>query len=113
MPRGLARLSVAELMSELRRRRSSAGRLQGKRSKLAAKIAGLDEEIKRLGGTANGAGGRPGAGTRPRNSMTLNAALAKVLKGKPMSVGDAMAAVQKAGYRTNSNSFRTQVNIAL
>jgi hypothetical protein len=40
-------------------------------------------------------------------------ALTKVLSGKTMSVVDAAEAVKKAGYRTNSQNFRTQVNIAL
>jgi len=111
MASGLARLSVAELMAEIRRRASSTGRLERKRAKLAAKIARLDQEIERLGGATGGHG--RSKGTRARNAMTLTEALSKALKGKPMSVGDAMAAVQNAGYRTNSSSFRTQVNIAL
>jgi hypothetical protein len=45
--------------------------------------------------------------------MTLAETMAKVLKGKTMRVTDIAEAVQKAGYRTNSNHFRTQVNIAL
>jgi hypothetical protein len=36
-----------------------------------------------------------------------------VLKGKEMRVTDAAVAVQKAGYKTNSKTFRVQVNIAL
>ncbi len=45
--------------------------------------------------------------------MTLADALASVIKGKPLSVTEAAEAVQKVGYRTNSNNFRTQVNIAM
>jgi hypothetical protein len=40
-------------------------------------------------------------------------ALERALTGKTMSVTDVAEAVQKAGYRTNSSHFRTQVNIAL
>ena len=113
MASGLARLSVAELMAEIRRRASSTGRLERKRAKLAAKIARLDQEIERLGGTANGRVGSRGGGKRPRNAMSLTAMLTKVMGNKTMNVTDAAAAVRKAGYKTNSSSFRTQVNIAL
>jgi hypothetical protein len=112
MAKGLARLSAAELMAELRRRGRSVGRLQRRRDALAAKIARLDEEIERLGGTVNGHA-NPRGGARPRNDMSLSEALSKLLSGKTMSVTDAGVAVRKAGYRTNSNNFRTQVNIAL
>jgi len=40
--------------------------------------------------------------------MNLTDSLAAALKGKTMSVGDAAEAVQQAGYRTNSNNFRTR-----
>lgn len=56
---------------------------------------------------------RQGLWRRARNDTTLIGALAKVLTGKTMPVSDAAEAVQKAGYRTNSNNFRTQVNTAL
>jgi hypothetical protein len=112
MAKGLAGLSVAELRAELRRRSASVGRLQRKRTALAAKIARLDDEIERLGGTVNGHSG-PRGGSRPRNETSLSGALSKLLGGKTMSVTDAAVAVRSAGYRTNSNNFRTQVNIAL
>ena len=45
--------------------------------------------------------------------MTLSDALERVLSGKTLSVTDAVDAVKGIGYRTRSNNFRTQVNIAL
>jgi len=140
MPRGLANISVADLHAELRRRQRSVGRLVRRRASLLTRLTRLDDLIEMLGGSANGRtarrarpartarggrgrgpGRRPGrrgrggrAGRRrPRNEMTLSAALAKALSGKTMSVTEAAGAVRRAGYRTNSSNFRTQVNIAL
>ncbi len=42
--------------------------------------------------------------------MPLPEALHQVLKGKTLSVGEAVEAVQRAGYKTSSNNFRTIVN---
>jgi len=108
MPR-LTSLSVSALQAELRRRERVVGKLQKRHAALSAKLSALDRQIASLGGGGNGR--VPGG--RARNAMNLTDSLAKVLKGKTMTVGQAMEAVQKAGYRTNSKSFRIQVNIAL
>jgi hypothetical protein len=116
MSRGIARLSIAELHAEIRRRSSGAQRLHAKRAKLMAKLDRLEREIEAMGGSVNGAGRGSrggGGGRRPRNEMNLTDTLVKVLGNKTMNVTDAAAAVQNAGYRTASNNFRTQVNIAL
>ena len=104
-------MSFGELQAEIRRRQRSVGTLERRRAGIVAKIAQLDAKIGSLGGSANGRAGS--GGSRPRNEMTLTETMAKVLKGKTMRVTDIAEAVQKAGYRTNSNNFRTQVNIAL
>lgn len=66
--------------------------------------------VRRAGrGIGRGAPGRK----RPQNDSTLPEALARVLRNKTMSVIDASAAVQKAGYNTSSQNFRVQVNQAL
>ncbi len=110
MARSLDRLSIAELNAELRRRQRSTGTLERRYARAMAKAAAIRAQIEELGGSVNGkAGGR----TRPKNDMTLVEALAAALKGKTMSVTDVAEAVQTQGYRTNSNNFRTQVNIAL
>ncbi|MCC6679188.1 MAG: hypothetical protein IT436_18840 [Phycisphaerales bacterium] len=114
-PRGLTRLSVADLEREIRRRQRGTVGLHRRRAKLLAKIEALDAEILAAGGTLNGRTGRAAGGgrIRPRNDSTLIEALAGVLKGKTMSVTEAAEAVQRAGYRTSAANFRTMVNIAL
>jgi hypothetical protein len=112
MARGLAKMSVGEIHAELRRRERSIRKLERRRTSLLTKLGHVDDEIRAMGGSANGRA-RAGGGRRPRNEMTLVESLTKVLSGKTMSVTDAAEAVQRAGYRTNSNNFRTQVNIAL
>lgn len=108
MSRGLSRLSTQELHAEIRRRAGGVRRLEHKRDKLAAKLAIVERQIASLDGNANGVPGR-----RHQNKLTLLQTLAKVLSGKTMSVTEAAEAVRKAGYRTGSLNFRTQVNIAL
>ncbi len=65
---------------------------------------------------ANSGNERTARGTarvRPQNASTLPVALAQVLRGKTMGVTEAAEAVQKAGYRTTGENFRTIVNQAL
>jgi hypothetical protein len=45
--------------------------------------------------------------------MSLKEALRKSLSGRTLGVSEAAEAVQRAGYRTSSPSFRTIVNQAL
>jgi hypothetical protein len=112
----LARLSLAAIHAEIRRRTGGLKGLERKRARLSAKLDRLDQQIEELGGVISrrGRGIRHGGrGSRVRNEMTLMEALKKAIGSKTMTVPDAVAAVQKAGYRTHSNNFRTQVNIAL
>src|ERR1043165_3713285 len=115
MAKSLLRVSYADLQAELRRRERSVGTLERKRDKIAAKLREREARIALLGGAAGGgtAKRRGGGRGRARNEMTLTETLGQILKNKTMSVTDAAAAVQDAGYRTNSSNFRTQVNIAL
>jgi hypothetical protein len=106
--RGLSGVASADLQRELVRRRRVTERLETRRARLLRQLAGLEREI-----LANGGGASSNGRTRPRNEQSLIEALAALLRGKSMSVTDAAGAVQKAGYKTNSNNFRTQVNIAL
>jgi hypothetical protein len=110
MARSIERLTIRDLNAEIRRRERSLRTIRRRRSALAGRLARLDAQIASLGGSVNG---RASGGRRPRNEMTLVDSLAKALKGKTMSVTDAAEAVQKAGYRTGSSNFHTQVNIAL
>lgn len=109
---GLSSLSVADLQRELRRRQGTVGRLLKKRERMAAKLAALDAEIGALGIAVRGARG-VGGRIRPKNELKLVDALAKVLTNKTMSVTEVAEAVQEAGYRTSSSSFRTIVNQTL
>jgi hypothetical protein len=86
------------------------GTLQRRRDRLAQRIADMDEQIRAMGGQLRGLGR---GGGRARNAKSLPEALHALLKGRTMRVVDAAEAVQKAGYRTNSRTFRVQVNIAL
>lgn len=110
----LESLTVADLHRELRKRERSQGRivksLMSKREKLAAKLAELDSEIARHGGSVRS--GRRG-GSRPRNDTNLADALLAVLTGATMGVTEVAEAVKKAGYKTSSPNFRTIVNQTL
>lgn len=108
----LSRLSVDDLNAEIRRRQRATEKLARKYNRILGKAKEIEAQIERLGGSVNG-GARRGPGSRVRNEMTLVEALAAALDGKTLSVPEAAATVQKQGYRTNSNNFRTQVNIAL
>jgi hypothetical protein len=118
-PNRLARMSIAALHAEIRRRQGRVRTLERRRDRLASKLAALDRQIEAAGGSAGGMGrgGRGRAGgtgrRRPQNTMTLTESLGKVLADKTMSVTEAAEAVQRAGYKTNSSNFRTQVNLAL
>lgn len=112
MSRSLSRISMSELQLEIRHRQRSSRALESRHARLSAKLRALEVQIEELGGNVSGKLGG-GRGSRPKNDMTLVEALAQVLDGKTMSVTDVAEAVQKAGYRTNSNNFRTQVNLAL
>lgn len=112
MSRSLDRVSYKALMAEVNRRQRSVVALESKRDKLLKQLRDLETVIRSIRGK-NASSPRATAGKRPKNSMTLTQALEKVLANKTMSVTDAAQSVQAAGYKTSSNSFRTQVNIAL
>ena len=113
-PRGLAGVSLQVLESELRRRGRTVRTLERKRDRHLALADRFEAQIRALGGGGGGGGGgRGGRGSRPRNDMNLVEALSKVLNGKTMSVTDVAEAVQRAGYRTSSDNFRTIVNQTL
>jgi len=126
----LAGVSAGELKAELNRRQRQLDKLRERRESLASQIAEVDSEISDLeqivGRGGGGRGGRVGSSgasatrtagggrrKRPKNTMTLEDALAKVLNGKEMGVTEAANAVQKAGYRTSAANFRTIVNQTL
>jgi hypothetical protein len=109
----LGTLSIAQLQREIRKREKQSGRvvqsLQKRRMKVLAKLADLDAEIARHGGSIRGGKGR----TRPVNDANLADSLVAVLKNTVMNVTGVAMQVQKAGYRTTSPNFRTIVNQTL
>jgi hypothetical protein len=108
---GLASLTFGQLQAELRRRARRAGALERRRDSLVRKLQALDAQIHQIGGASGRA--RLSGRRRASNKQTLAGALHELLRGKTMSVTDAAQAVQDAGYKTNSRTFRVQVNIAL
>lgn len=135
----LAGVSLSELQQEVSRRASQVSTLVAERDELNERVARLDEQIdmlrsisggamparrgrppkKKLGrpvgsGSRGAAAGRGSTGRkRPKNSMSLSEAMAKMLQGKTMGVTEIASGVQKAGYKTNSDNFRTIVNQTL
>jgi hypothetical protein len=132
---GLSSASMADLQAELERREADLAELIDRREELHAELNSVENDIAALGGspTRRGPGrprgtgrrgpGRPAGvrkkttrrstGKRPRNKTNLVDALKGVLAGTTMSVTDVAEAVQKAGYRTSSDNFRTIVNQTL
>lgn len=100
------------LQHEFNRRQRSVTRLAKRRERLIGKLTELDNQIRDAGGHV-GERGAVGVRKRPANETGLRDALAKLLKGKTMTVTQASVEVQKAGYRTSSPNFRTIVNQCL
>lgn len=102
-------MPIAELQAELQRRERGIRKLERRRERLLKEMAQVDSELAAVGALSSTGGIR----RRPRNEMNLVDSLAKVLKGKTMSVTDVTRAVQQAGYMTTAANFRTIVNQAL
>ncbi len=119
---GLRRIPTKELISELDRREAMANEFVARREILANELAMIDAEIAALedasGTQRNGVYRRhvrrsAAARTRSANQEPLNVILHNVLKGKTMSVSEAVEAVQKSGYKSNAANFRSVVNLTL
>lgn len=113
-------ISLVSLQAEVDRRQRAAKGLLRVRERLMRRLEALDAKLGAAGlnddSRSHGAARRPSAGSgrrRPRNEMNLVEALAKVLDGKTLSVTEACEAVQQAGYRTSSKTFRVIVNQTL
>ena len=115
----LAKLSMGQLQAEMDRRASAVARLETRRAKLLGELADIDYQIGQAGGASGGktrvasVTRRGTARKRPRNTSNLVDALRKTLKGRTLSVTDVADAVQKGGYKTTSENFRTIVNQTL
>ena len=104
--------TIAQLRAELAAREKQLAKLQTKRARLAKQLDAIDRQIAALGG--DGRRGPKKAPTKPASRRTMpknikplieyaREALAEAKDG--MRVKDIMAAVQKAGYKTNSKDF--------
>ncbi len=132
----LSRISTADLAREIEKRRSEVTKLIDRRDRLAKELSELDAQISMLApGSAvvrpvstvaskPARGKKPGAKKgkigkgapgrkRPHNDLNLAESLQKVLKNRTMSVTEVTAEVQKAGYKTSAENFRTIVNQTL
>jgi hypothetical protein len=112
-------LSLAQLERLMRTRRTELARLTRNRDKVQRKLDAIDQKIAAIaGGALNGrsSGGHgTGNGRRARNANSLQDTIHQVLSkaGGAMSVGDIVAKVEAAGYRSNSANFRGIVNQTL
>jgi hypothetical protein len=109
MPRGrFGGMSISQLESMLQKRRGELGKLRKERAVLERSLAKVDQRIESLGGGK-------ARGGRARNDKSLTAMMEEVLAkaGKPMQVGDIVAKVEAAGYRSSSANFRGIVNQTL
>jgi len=116
MARVITKLTLDEMLAEIKRRRKTIAKLNRKRDALLKKLAAVDAEIKANGGAAvGGATKAPRAGAkRPRNEMSLVDAMASVMsKEQPMSASDIEKAVLKKGYQSGSSNFKTIIFQAL
>jgi len=125
----LSRVATSELRRELERRVARLDRIESRRTQLEAELTNIDAELTALRGAAPMSRAavkrhRPQAAQRRRarsnaaktradNAMTLTEALQRVLRGKTMRVGEAVEAVQRLGYQTRAENFRSVVNLAL
>jgi hypothetical protein len=111
-------MSIGELRLELARRERQGAALLRTRQRLVARMLEIDRQLAALGiapttrGTERKA--RPGrTGPRFRNEAPLHEALAKAMKRRPMSIGEAIKAVRRAGYKSTARNFRLVVSVAL
>lgn len=121
----LSGVSIQSLQAEIERRRNKSGAMHRMRDRMLRRLAKIEAKILAAGGelvsavsgrrgsAGGGAGGSRRGRGRAKNAQTLVEVLQRVLRGKTLSVTDAAAAVQRAGYRSKSKTFRTIVNQAL
>ncbi len=118
MPRTSIKLSIDELIAEIRRRQKQLPRLKRKAANLEAQLAAVRGEISALGVSAvpgRKAAMKPVARRkRARNKVNLSKAILGVLsKDAPKSIQAIIKDVQKGGYKSTSKSFATIVHQAL
>ena len=119
MPKAnLARVPLNDLEREIQRRREELPKLIAQRDELNRRIAELEGPAapKRRARKARKASKRKRRVTEEptKGTLTLNDALAQVLKGKKgVSVAEALKGVLALGYKSRSKDFRFLVNQTL
>ena len=106
----LSKLTTEALASELRKRETSAKSLERRRERLLDQLRDVESDLAAHGVPITAAGT---VRKRPKNEMNLESALVQLLTGNRMGVTEAAEEVQRAGYMTSSENFRTIVNQTL
>jgi len=116
----ISSLDTKTIQEELNRRQRGLPRLYAQLRKAEAKVSKLVSAISNIEGVK--AKREPGrrrvtksgaVRIRPKNDRSLIEVLASVLKGKTLSVAEAVTKAKGAGYKTSSPNFRVIVNQAL
>ena len=111
MPRGSngVNLTLDQLERMLNQRRKELSRLTRKRATAQRRLEGIDDKIRRLGGSAISI---RGGGRRARNDQSLVEVIHSVLQkaARPLRVSAIADAANSAGYRSSSANFRGIVN---
>lgn len=115
MARPSTTLSISELERIIHVRQKELGKLEKRRAKFQKELNKVDAQIRSLAGNGKVTGGTRGGGTRVRNEVSLSEAVYQVLSSAsaPMTIGEIADKVLASGYRSNSESFRTVVNVTL
>lgn len=109
VPFNLMKMTTIDLQREIRSRQRRLPALLNGRVKVVAKLAAIEAEIERLGGSTGGSASGHGR-VRVKNELNLTDALLKIFKGRTLRVTEIADAVQAAGYKSRSAHFRTIVN---
>ena len=107
-------ISTADLTAELARRQKGAAKLEERRAKLLAELTGIENELRGLGMLDGKPTRARGKDTRPKNAVSLPAALADAAEvGAVLTPAEAAELVIANGYVTAGKRFGVQVATAL
>lgn len=104
----ISKMSMLDILAEIKRRNKHIGKLQRRRSALLKKLAAIEQQIKTAGGALRGTMKAAGPAARRRNKTALPEAMIAVMsKDKPMRANEIEQAVIKSGYQSSSANFKT------
>lgn len=121
---GLSGQSTAKIHAELKRREAVLVKLEKRRDAVLDQLSSIEKDIAQLGPSSTRfvSKKRPGrpkgsassqAKRTSRKKISLSEALQKALKGRTLSVADAVKAAVRAGYKTKSKHLNVMVNQTL